>query len=102
MADMLLKARDAGDGLEEAMRKQWGATTEAIKKSPLLTGAATATQGGTGDAAGQLDTITKELIGKDATGKLSYAKAYDLAMQQNPDLYREYLNQNPAQTARSS
>jgi hypothetical protein len=98
-ADTLLKAKDAGGDLEETIRKQWAATSEAISKSDLLRPAGTGGGGGSGDAAGQLDTLAKELITKDT--KLSYAKAYDLAMQQNPSLYKEYLNQNPAQTART-
>lgn len=44
------------------------------------------------DAAGRLDAIAKSIV---TAEKLSYAKAYGLALERNPDLYTQYEAEKP-------
>jgi len=96
MGDMLQKAYEVSEDFGKKLEKQWGDTSVAIKKSSLLNvqGASHATHDGA-SAWGKVEAIAKEYVEKDAT--LSMSKALDMAMQKNPELYNEYLNENPAQ-----
>lgn len=96
MADMLMQAHAVSKEFGESLEKQWAETAEVVKKSSLLGsvgGQPTTTSGSAWD---KMQNLAKELVQKSA-GELSSAKALDLVMQQNPELYQEYLGENPAQ-----
>lgn len=97
MADMLMQAESVSKEFAESLEKQWKDTAEAVKKSGLLSASgATGPRSTSGDAWSQMQTMAKELVQKSA-GELTAAKALDKVVAENPDLYQEYLNQNPAQ-----
>jgi hypothetical protein len=95
-AEMLL---DLDEKARKLLEKQWAATEEAIAKSELLT--AGGTGGGFdpagGDAGRKLEEIAKGMVEKSG-GDLTPEAAYVRAMDANPDLYRQYLADNPKQT----
>jgi len=97
MADMLMQAHAVSKEFGESLEKQWSETAEVVKKSALLgtTGARGPTGSG-GSAWDKMQGMAKELVQKSA-GEVSQSKALDIVMQQNPDLYQEYLGDNPAQ-----
>jgi hypothetical protein len=100
MADMLLKAREVGEDFEKDLREQWKATAETVRKSALFeTAGVTQRGGGAGSAEVQLDKLAKEHQ-KDSSEKITFAKAYDEVIQDHPELYKQYLNEHPAQTQR--
>jgi len=97
MADMLIQAESVSKEFAEGLQKQWSATAEAVKKSGLLRASgSTGPRSTSGDAWSQMQAMAKELVQKSA-GELTSAKALDKVVAENPDLYQEYLNQNPAQ-----
>jgi hypothetical protein len=97
MAEMLLNADDKG---RETIEKQWAATEEAIVKSDLLRSGGTG--GGFdpagGDAGRKLEQLARGMVEKSTDG-LTYEVAYVRAMDENPELYQQYLDENPKQTA---
>ena len=52
-------------------------------------------EGGTGSAYGRLDGIAKDKVSKSA-GATTYAKGFEQALNENPDLYNTYLNEKGA------
>jgi hypothetical protein len=97
MADMLLQAESVSKEFAASLEKQWKDTAEAVKQSPLLRASgATGPRSTSGDAWSQMQALSKELVRKSA-GELTSAKALDRVMAENPDLYQDYLQQNPAQ-----
>ncbi len=99
MGTMLQKAYEVGDSFGKQLEKQWENTQEALKKSALLQtqGAAHSTHDGA-SAMGQMETIAKELKVKDPA--LSHSQALSKAMDSSPELYEQYLAENPAQTGK--
>lgn len=86
------------DKARELLEKQWAATEEAIVKSALLHSHGT----GGGDALGgnaheKLLAIAKGYVEK-SDGSLTDAAAYTRAVEENPDIYQEYLAEHPKQT----
>lgn len=98
MADMLLEARGVSESFEKSLREQWAATAETVKKSAMFATAGVTSRGGGSSAETALEQIAKELVKADP--KLSYAKAYDRIIVEHPELYQQYLAENPAQTQR--
>jgi len=74
------------------------AASETVGKSELLK---QRSHGGNGEdsAAAQLESITRERIAK-SDGKGSWADTYDTVIRERPDLYNQYLSENPAQSGR--
>lgn len=99
MGEMLQKAYEVGDEFGKQLEGQWKSTSEAIKDSSLMdTHGRLVINGGSGGApTDKLNTIAKGIAEKK---KISFAKAYTEAMDENPELYQEYLSDNPAQTGR--
>ena len=99
MGTMLQKAYEVSEDFGKQLEKSWGETSEAVEKSVLLQtqGTAHSTHGGS-SAWGQMEKIAKEL--KEADPKLSNSDALAKAIEKNPDLYNQYLEENPAQTGR--
>ncbi len=95
MGEMLL---DSSEENRKLLEKQWAATQESIEKSKLLQ---TAGSGGANmdgsDAKQKLDEIAKGIVEKSGE-PLTYEKAFVRAMDENPELYNQYLDDNPAQT----
>jgi hypothetical protein len=96
MADMLMQAHSVSKEFGESLEKQWAETAQVVKKSALLGSAGSRGQSQGGSAWDKMQGLAKELVQKSA-GELSEAKALDTIMQQRPDLYQEYLGDNPAQ-----
>lgn len=96
MGTMLQKAYEVSEDFGKQLEKQWSETSVAIKKSALLStqGAAHSTHDGS-SAWGKMESIAKELRKEDP--EMSAGKAMDTVMSRHPELYQEYLNENPAQ-----
>ena len=99
MADMLMQAHAVSKEFGESLEKQWAETAQVVKKSALLGSSGSRGSSDGGNAWDKMQGMVKELVQKSA-GEISEAKALDIVMQQNPDLYQEYLGENPAQTAK--
>ncbi len=99
MGVMLQDAYEVSKDFGGKLEKQWEETSKALKESALLKtrGAAHATHDGSSPI-GRLKTIAKDYKAKDPS--MSEDKAFSKAMQDNPELYEEYLADNPAQTGR--
>ena len=99
MGDMLQEAYEVSDNFGKRLEKQWGETSNAIKKSALLSsqGVAHSTHDGS-SAWGKMETLAKEYVAKDAT--LTVDSAMGKVMSEHPELYQEYLAENPAQGSR--
>jgi len=99
MGDMLQKAYAISSDMGQRLEKTWAETSQALKKSRLLAAqGVTSINDGSGTAWGKMETLAKELVLK--TNGLSNGKAMKIVMEQNPELYQEYLNENPAQQGR--
>lgn len=99
MATMLQKAYEVSDDFGKQLEKQWADTSEAVQKSAMLVNqGVVATNDGNSGAWAKMQSLAKELVQK--TEGLSEAKALDVVMKENPELYQEYLGENPAQTGR--
>jgi hypothetical protein len=99
MGEMLQKAYEVSDDFGKQLEKQWADTHEAVRKSALLVnqGVISSNDGSSG-AWSKMQSLAKELVQK--TEGLSEAKALDVVMKENPELYQEYLDENPAQVGR--
>ena len=95
MGKMLHDAYEVSKDFGEKLENQWKLTSEAIEKSSLLSaqGSAHSPQGGS--ALGRVESIAKEYQSKDPSLTIEKAKA--LAYERNPELYSEYMADNPAQ-----
>ena len=71
------------------------AANTAIASGDVFAEMGTNAEGGSGSAYGRLDSIAKELVSKSA-GSKSYAKSFEQALTENPDLYSTYLNEKGA------
>lgn len=100
MADMLLQAETVSKEFAESLEKQWALTAESVKKSGLLQASGSRGPVTTGGSAWEkMQSMAKERVEKSA-GKLGGAQALDEVMAENPDLYKSYLEENPAQVGR--
>lgn len=100
MGEMLQKAYEVSDEFGQNLEKQWTQTQASLSKSQLLVnqGFVSANDGSPAQGAwGKIQELAKQRVQK-ADGGLSEAKALDMVLKENPDLYQEYLNENPAQT----
>jgi hypothetical protein len=96
-ADLLL---DAGEEGAKQIEKQWAATEEAIVKSELLRAGGTGGYDASGgDAGRKLEQLARTMVEKSTDG-LTYEAAYVKAMDQHPELYQQYMDENPKQTGR--
>lgn len=101
MGDMLEKAYEASEEFGQNLEKQWAQTHAAIRKSQLMVNQGIAmTNSGGGSAWSKIQSLAKELVQKSDVG-LSEAKALDQVMKSHPELYQEYLDENPAQRAKA-
>jgi len=71
------------------------AANTAIASGDVFSELGTGTAGGASSAYGRLDSIAKEKVSKGA-GAISYAKSFEEALNENPDLYNNYLNEKGA------
>jgi hypothetical protein len=98
-ADMLLGLDATNRALVE---KQWAATADAVEKSALLqSGGSQGAMATAGGAHQKLLEIAKGIVEKSGHD-LTPEKAFVKAMDANPELYNEYLADNPKQTGRGS
>jgi chemotaxis protein histidine kinase CheA len=67
----------------------------AIESGDVFSEMGSGAHGGEATAFGRLDSIAKEKVSK-AAGGVSYHKAFEQAMNENPDLYSNYLNEKGA------
>ena len=88
MGDMLQEAYEVSDNFGKRLEKQWGETSNAIKKSTLLQnqGVAHSTHDGS-SAWGKMETLAKEYAAKDAN--LTVDSAMGKVMADHPELYQE-------------
>lgn len=102
MGEMLQKAYDVSEEFGQQLEKQWQQTNEAISKSDLLTtqGLALSNDGRCDGAWAKMQNLAKQEIQK-AEGGLSEAQALNQVMKEHPELYAEYLDENPRQTGDS-
>ncbi len=87
IADMMIKAEDADAELLEAIEKKFGECGELIKESALLKEIGSDSFGET-TAHGKIESLAKEKVKADP--KLSFEKAYDQVLQENPELYSQH------------
>ena len=96
MGDMLQKAYEVSEDFGKRLEKQWKETSGALQKSALFQNQGNAHSSHDGSSAmGKMETIAKEYIAKDPT--MSHDVAIGKVMQDHPELYNEYLSENPAQ-----
>ena len=96
MADMLLKSYAVSKEFGEGVEKQWKQTNEAVAKSNLLVAQGViATNDGSSGAWAKMNAIAKSMV--DAKPGLSKSAAITAAIEANPQLYVDYLEENPAQ-----
>jgi hypothetical protein len=102
MGEMLQKAYETSDDFGKKLEKQWEQTNEAVSKSQLLVnqGIVPQNDGQCATAWTKMNELAKQKIQK-AEGGLSEAQALDQVMKEHPELYQEYLSENPAQTGDS-
>lgn len=99
MGEMLQKAYEVSEEFGAQLEKTWTDTHEAVKKSTMLANQGVIqTNDGSSGAWSKMQSLAKELVQK--TEGLSEAKALDVVMKENPELYQEYLDENPAQVGR--
>lgn len=94
MGDMLQKAYEVSEDFGQNLEKQWAATSEAISKSDLLQNAGGSSVSNS-SAHGKLESIAKEYV--KSNPDMGMDVAFAKAMENNPKLYDEYLNDNPSQ-----
>lgn len=95
MGEMLQKAYGFDSAHGEMLEKQWGAMDSAVKKGALLKSTGRIGRDVEGSSASKLEGVAKGYQSTDSA--LSYEKAYLKAVTDRPDLYNEYLQENPAQ-----
>lgn len=102
MGEMLQEAYETSEDFGERLEKQWKQTNEAVSKSQLLVnqGIVPKNDGQCATAWTKMNELAKQKIQK-AEGGLSEAQALDQVMKEHPELYQEYLSENPAQTGDS-
>lgn len=98
MGTKLQKAYEVSEDFGKAQEKEWATVSAALQKSTLLQtqGITHSTDGSS--ATGKAEAIAKEIRKGDP--KLTKEQAIAKAYEENPELYTEYLADNPAQTAR--
>jgi hypothetical protein len=96
MGDMLQKAYEVSEDFGKQLEKQWSSSATALKESALLKqqGATHSVHDGA-SAFGKMEAVAKELRAADP--KLTQPQAMSKAMETHPELYAEYLAENPAQ-----
>lgn len=102
MGEMLQTAYETSEDFGRRLEKQWEQTNEAVSKSQLLVnqGIVPQNDGQCATAWTKMNELAKQKIQK-AAGGLSEAQALNQVMKEHPELYQEYLNENPAQTGDS-
>ncbi len=95
MGVMLQKAYEVSEDFGKQMEAQWSATSEAISKSALLSKQGGSHSVSTSSAQGKLETIAKGYV--EADPSMTSAVAFSKAMVNNPELYDQYLADNPSQ-----
>lgn len=98
MGEMLMKAYGVGEDFGKQLEKSWKETSEAVKKSALLSKAGGNTTNDSSSPMGQIEAFAKELVAKDPS--MSEEAAFVKAMEANPEQYEKYLQDNPAQRGR--
>jgi hypothetical protein len=93
---LIMKTLHDLDGqVAEKLEQVLKAANTAIASGDVFAEMGTNAEGGSGSAYGRLDSIAKELVSKSA-GSQSYAKSFEQALTENPDLYNTYLNEKGA------
>ena len=94
----LQKCYEVSESFGEEQEKEWATVSAALKGSDLLKAQGIASSSDGSSAMGKVEAIAKE-IRKNAPS-LTKEQAMAEAWAENPELYTEYLADNPAQTAR--
>lgn len=99
LGTMLKSLHDANP---EAAKEQFTllkSASDALKESGILkeAGNANAKGAGAGSAWDKIQKMAEGLVEKSAEESFTIEKAYRLVIQRNPGLYKEYLEENPAQ-----
>jgi len=96
LGEMLQKAYEVSEDFGKQLEGQWAETSTALKKSALLAkqGATHSSHDGS-SAMGKMESLAKEYVAKDPS--LSHDVAIGKVMIDHPELYAEYINENPAQ-----
>jgi hypothetical protein len=96
MGTMLQKAYEVSEDFGKQLEGQWAETSVALKKSSLLQTQGTTHSSHDGSSAmGKMEALAKEYIAKDPN--MTHDVAIGKVMGDHPELYNEYLNENPAQ-----
>ena len=83
------------------LESQWARTTELVRKSPLLhPSMAQSTGAGAIDPHAKALAAAKELVQKSAI-PMTPEQAYRQVLEQDPSIYEDYLDVNPAQRAKT-
>lgn len=96
MAKQLQKAYDVSEEFGKELEEQWASIQKAMEESELMTTFGSTIKNAGAGAMEKLQSIAKENKASDETPEQAFAKA----CKDNPSLYQEYLNENPAQTGR--
>ncbi len=96
MGGMLQDAYEVSKDLGEKLEKQWAETSKALKESALLKTAGAVTTHDGSSAWAKMQKMAAEAQKKDPS--LGSGQAMTQVIKQHPDLYNEYLSENPAQT----
>ena len=101
LGKMLRDLHDHDPKVAEAQFKSMKAASDAIKKSDMLVAAGVpGSPAVAGSAAEKIEKMAKQLVLK-AEKPMTQEAAEAFVVEQNPDLYNEYLNENPKQTGAS-
>jgi hypothetical protein len=101
LGTMLKGLHDSDPELATKQFEMLKAASDAMKTSSVLKEAGRF--GGDAEpssAWAKVEKSASELVQKSADRAFTKEKAIDLVLERNPDLYAEYLNENPAQTGR--
>lgn len=98
MGVKLQKAYEVSEDFGKAQEKEWGTVSAALQGSTLLQVQGVTHSDDGSSAMAKMNAIAKEMRSKDSN--LTEAKAFVKATEENPELYSDYLSDNPAQTGR--
>lgn len=95
MGEKLQKAFEVSDDFGKQQEKEWATVSAALKNSTLLKTQGHINSDDGSSAMGRVNKIAKELRSSDSS--LTKEQAVAKALDENPELYNEYLSDNPAQ-----
>lgn len=98
---MLKSAHGVSPEFAKGFEGMLGKLDSMVQKSGMLTTAGAVYKAAEGGAWAKIEALANGMVQKSAEGgnQISFQKAADLVMKSHPDLYREYLGDNPKQRA---